>query len=385
MISNVIGQNDMRVSDSPQYLKLCSLLRERVYAGEIRPGQKIPTERDLESKYKISRTTVGKALARLRAEGVLCRIEGRKGNFVAKDHNRDEEKSLVRIARFVGLRRDSDKAVVDHGALEGVYDSFQGSDIELAVDFAGCQGGKSLDCHALVNSRNGKGVGLIVWYDPIYYEQGLLDMAKSIGMHVVFIDSYTREEESDFVVTDNIGGMHQMVDYLVGLGHRKICYVRNLSDVGRVSNRDRHTGFLRGVVENGLNLSDVEVVDIKDDFASESNKFVEKLAGENLPFTAVVANHDVIAIELEKSFLSKGIRIPEDISLAGYDDIDWSSVLPVPLTTIRQDFYGMGKEAGEILKMRLENGENHRFFKEYLPAKLIVRGSTGPAKTNINT
>jgi LacI family transcriptional regulator len=88
-----------------------------------------------------------------------------------------------------------------------------------------------------------------------------------------------------------------------------------------------------------------------------------------------MASQDSLAIELESALMRRGVKIPGDISLVGYDDIDQSALLPVPLTTIKQDFYEIGRVAANILIDELEGRDSQLLHKVFLPAKLVVRDS----------
>jgi LacI family transcriptional regulator, galactose operon repressor len=96
-------------------------------------------------------------------------------------------------------------------------------------------------------------------------------------------------------------------------------------------------------------------------------------------FTAVFAGNDLMAIGAIRSLGEAGLRVPEDVSVVGYDDIHLASLVTPALTTVRQPVYGMGQAAAEQLILQIRKGEQARHSRLVLGVDLIVRGSTGCA------
>ena len=341
-------------------------------SSQLKPGERLPSERDLEQQYGISRVTVSKAITRLRTEGLVCRKPGRKGNFVAETISTPT--SLAgKLVRFVvpGPRDKSRelKERTSHGVLEGIHDQLNGNGSDVVISFIDdCT---ESACQQMIATSQESCLGFVVWYNPHFHTEIFLKSAQAAGIPLVVVDAYPPKHEVDYVVSDNIAGGHTVVDHLVQMGHRRLCYVR--SELDRSSLRDRHTGFLRGAVDNHLDLSSIGTIEVKGDFESGAKSVVEDLLRGD--WTAVAVSQGALAIELELALLRRGVRIPDEISITSYDDIDYASLLPVPLTTVKQDFYQMGKMATEILLDRQAGRSSQRVQQMSLPTKLIVRQS----------
>jgi DNA-binding LacI/PurR family transcriptional regulator len=295
-------------------------------------------------------------------------MTGRRGRFVSKNAAASGRES--KYIKFISSMREQ-QPTLHHGSIEGVHDAIVDAGFEMVVGFA--SDFSDGDCQRLIGSDSGKCAGYIVWYNPLTFNNSFLEIIKTERVRVVFIDTCPSQIEASFVTTDNIDGTHQAVNHLVELGHHRITYVTPPTD--RTTIRDRLTGFLRGSVENKLPLTDIDVVHVGWDFKGEAEKIAETIFSRQPRPTAIVACQDLLAIELEFALLRKGIKIPDDISLVGYDDIDKSGIMPVPLTTVKQDFYEMGRVAASILIDELEMRDGQLVHKVFLPARLIVRES----------
>ena len=347
-------------------------IRKKILSGQFQTGERLPSERDLEQQYGISRVTVSKAIMRLRTEGLVCRKPGRKGNFVTEPTN--SWSSLAgKLVRFVvpGSRDKTNeyKERTSHGVLEGIHDQLNGSGSDVVVSFI--EDCTEAACQQMLAASHENSLGFVVWYNPHYHTEIFLESVQAAGMPLVVVDAYPPRHEVDYVVSDNITGGHTVVDHLVQMGHRHLCYVRSALD--RTSLRDRHTGFLRGAVDNQLDVSQIGAIEVVGDFASGIEPVVARLLEGK--WTAVAVSQDALAVELEMALLRRGVRIPEDISIASYDDIDQASLLPVPLTTVKQNFYEMGKMATEILLDRQAGRAPQRVQQVHLATELIVRQS----------
>jgi DNA-binding LacI/PurR family transcriptional regulator/biotin operon repressor len=347
-------------------------VKDRVLTGTYEPGTRLPSERNLAAQFEMSRVTIGKAITRLRAEGMLCRRPGRKGNFIA-DANGDASSVAGKLVRFVvpGPRdlKHEHRDKISHGVLEGIHDRLSSTGADVAVSFV--EDFTENACRQLISSGQEKGLGFVVWYNPHHQTDQFLSMAREADVPLVVVDAYPAGQEVDFVGSDNIAGGHQVVDHLVEMGHRKLCYVRR--ELDRSSLRDRHTGFLRGAVDNDLDLSTIGTFEVKGEFESGVEPVVEALLEGD--WTAVAVAQDALAVELQLALLKRGVRIPQDLSIASYDDIDQAKLLPAPLTTVKQDFYEMGKMATDILLDRQAGLAPRRVQRMHLSTDLVVRQS----------
>ena len=169
---------------------------------------------------------------------------------------------------------------------------------------------------------------------------------------------------------DNEHGAYLAVSHLIELGHRRIAFVS-----GPANNNDadeRLTGYTRALHEADIEL-DAKLV-VEGNFHESSGLLaVNHLFDTQQQFSAVFAANDLSAYGVRLCLYRKGIRVPDDISLVGFDDLPGSSYTTPPLTTVRQPLYDIGRIATNAL-LRLINGEPVR--GDVPPLELIVRETT---------
>ncbi|WP_040952464.1 LacI family DNA-binding transcriptional regulator [Gorillibacterium massiliense] len=186
----------------------------------------------------------------------------------------------------------------------------------------------------------------------------------------VVLDSDT--EAAVTLASDNAAGSRQAIDYLYGLGHRKIAHIAG--GRGTFAGTKRREGFEQGVSEHGLELRPEWVVEAHFDYSVESGyrAMEELLRAEERP-TAVFAAGDNLAVGAIQAAQAAGLHVPDDISVIGYDDIELARYLTPSLTTVRQDMAGLGARAAQLLIHAIENGGSKEAVIH--PVELVVRQS----------
>lgn len=191
---------------------------------------------------------------------------------------------------------------------------------------------------------------------------------------IVFIDRLGRGEHATFVKSDNMNGARQATDHLLSLGHKQIALL-----AGRTSDlagMERLVGYQQALMHAAI-APDLGLVrqsgwDINDAYETTMN-----LLAERRDFTAIVAGSDLMAIGVLRALNQHGVRVPEDVSLIGFDDVELSKFTNPPLTTMRQDRVAMGQGAVQRLIALIEGTRD--VSPLILPTQLVVRQSTGPA------
>jgi LacI family transcriptional regulator len=170
-------------------------------------------------------------------------------------------------------------------------------------------------------------------------------------------------------------GVELAVDHLVDLGHRRIVHV---DGDGWSMAADRRTGFLTALARHGLPTRDAVVPGgyLEADGAAAARALLTLPE----PPTAVVAANDRSAIGLLDVFLRAGVRVPQDISVVGYDDTELARLAHVDLTTVSQRAAEQAVRAVECAVSRLD-GERTEPAEVVLPPRLVVRGTTGPPRS----
>lgn len=187
---------------------------------------------------------------------------------------------------------------------------------------------------------------------------------------VLYDNSVSGNPRVTYVGADNRDAMLLAVSCLKALGHRKIGYLS--SALGAYIYQQRHAAFFQALEDQGLPAEpELAKVSLYPDFS----------AGEHLPeliglgCTAVICSHDLLAARALEECRERGIRVPEDLSVLGFDDLPLCETTVPPLTTIRQDRTAIGKSAFCALLSQIQGVPLSTFL---LHTELIRRGSCGP-------
>jgi LacI family transcriptional regulator, repressor for deo operon, udp, cdd, tsx, nupC, and nupG len=169
----------------------------------------------------------------------------------------------------------------------------------------------------------------------------------------------------------NISGARKATEYLIDLGHERIgCIIGPLNSV---LNRDRLKGFYQAMSSHNLIVDPVLVQEGDFSFESGFNLMMKFFAIGQLP-SAIFAANDEMAMGVIKAIKSKGLKVPEDISVLGFDNLKFSSIFEPGLTTIAQPAFEIGEKVAELL-LRLINKEEIKHEQMFLADQLIVRQS----------
>lgn len=193
------------------------------------------------------------------------------------------------------------------------------------------------------------------------------------GIPVVAMDRCLRRLEVDTVVTDNVEGSCQAVSHLLKLGHRRIGLIGG--PILATTGRERQEGYRKALLEAGLQ-PDQRLIKIGD-FKQESGYrgVCDLLAAEDPP-TAIFTSNNLMTLGALGAIRDKGLKIPDDIALVGFDDLPWAALLVCPLTTVAQPTYDLGQIAAEMLLGRIAD-KDRPIRKIKLEPTLIVRQSCG--------
>jgi len=195
------------------------------------------------------------------------------------------------------------------------------------------------------------------------------------GFDIVLLDRDPHGLKVDTVKTDNFHGGYMATEYLLNLGHSAILFIQGLSYLD--SSRERFNGYKKALKDKGIKRDDTFVLD--GDFTTKSGYSAIKryLKGHGLDFTAIFAANDQMAIGAIKALHDKGISVPEDVSVIGFDDSYMAPYVIPPLTTIKQRREEMGRVATELLLSRINSRDERKKTPRQVivPVDLIERGS----------
>lgn len=185
---------------------------------------------------------------------------------------------------------------------------------------------------------------------------------------------YVRDSEISSVYIDNVAAARAAVDYLVTLGHRDIAFIAGPSSSPICV--DREEGYHQSLERAGIVFN--EALTAVGDFSIEAGeRAIELFLSQGHAFSAVFCSNDEMAIGAMRALISRGLRVPEDVSVVGFDDIRFSRYTSPSLTTVAQPKNALGREAMTML-IELLNDPEVPPRKRVLSADLVVRGSTAP-------
>ncbi len=245
--------------------------------------------------------------------------------------------------------------------------------------------------YSLILCNSDRNLGKEAFYTNVLVEKqvdGILFLAAGVsterildlqqrGMPVVVVDRELPAANVDSVVTDNAGGGWAATRHLIDLGHQCIGHIAGPSDL-RLSEY-RSTGYCKALEEAGIAADGNQIVRGAFDFESGYRAACQLLANDKRP-TAIFACNDIMAIGAICAAAELDLRVPEDLSVVGYDDIPLASYSNPPLTTVAQPIYDMGVMAASMLLERLHDpGGTARQL--VLDVELQIRRSTAAPST----
>ncbi len=366
----------------PSYVdQITSMLEEKIREGRFRGSYWLPTERSLAEEYRVSRTRIRQALAELERRNLVIREAGCRTAI----RREIEASSVPDTSRHsIGLAIPNFPHYSGaHMIARGVQRALDGCSYRLVLS-SPC--GKTIEediqteAGILTQMASDEDIaGLIIWYNGGQANLPYLAELRSRNIPMVFVDRLPPSEfESDYVGIDNRNAAQETVEHLLELGHRRILHITNFEPVSSVY--ERMDGYRDALISRGIEIRPEYILSGEVEGLEGEELNADILAEKILSLpdrpTAIFAVTDYIAITLMKAMQSKGVRIPEDIAIAGFDDLErWSLQTPF-LTTVRQPFERIGKEAVKLLEQRIKGDRTPAYRQRLLDAQLIVREST---------
>jgi DNA-binding LacI/PurR family transcriptional regulator len=184
---------------------------------------------------------------------------------------------------------------------------------------------------------------------------------------------------TSYVGMDNEGGVGMAIEHLLALGHRRIAFIKGRADSSAAE--ERYQGYRKALRGAGISFDAALVA--QGDYTIESGhaaavRFMEL---DRLP-TAIVSANDFMAFGAMALFKERGLRVPDQISVIGFDDIFVSALPWIELTTVRPQSWQLGASAAELLLGLIGGTETNRAREIILPNELVLRATTAAARAN---
>lgn len=365
------------------YVQIYKKLLEEIKHQHYKPGDRLPTEKELSDQYNVSRITSQKAMNMLVDEGIVIRYPG-IGSFVAGGTLLEEvptDQSVQRGSRkILGLVLEAMWQSFGIGLFDGAYEKAKELGYDLVIKKS--YGNQEQEMQAIDELIDMGAEGIIIM--PVhgdYYSEEILKLVVE-KFPIVFVDRYLNGIHVPFVGSHNVEGSKQSVRYLSEQGHEYIALV-TAKDHEATTLDERKQGYIEGSIECGTRISiyDKAKCIIPHTYCpTDTTKTLEDIKTflvENSQITAVVASEYFLGTLVKKAATSLGRKIPEDLSIICFD-APHEYLGEYEFTHIRQDEERIGGEAIKILDGLIKGEESND--KLLIDTELMVGYSTGPRR-----
>ncbi len=228
------------------------------------------------------------------------------------------------------------------------------------------------EAEGLRYARENGFAGVVLWHEGGHANVDLIQTVQT-EMPVVAIDRRVPHAALDFVGTDNLQGAYEATQHLIAQGHTRIAHLTRMETTEAAA--DRLRGYQQALRDAGLEFDPRHLILVRDGGRRLDPEQMRGLfTGRDAP-TAVFLLADFWAPPVVTELRRLGLRVPEDVALVGFDDVVPPGLDDLGLTTMAQDFDGIGKTAGSLILRRLADPQAP-FATEVFPARLVVRHSS---------
>lgn len=363
----------------PKYIQLKQIIKDAIHKKGLKPGDRLPSERELMNKYKLNQVTIAQALRELVVEGVVDRVQG-SGSFVAIPKSQEVGNIfgvvIPDLADYV-LYSEIVRAIEDKGREYGYHMIVCSSDYEIDKEVTLIrQFVAKVKIKGLISRPNEKGgIG-----------KRLYSSLKNLGLPIVWILGHLEGiGDVSCVKGDDIWGGYIATKHLLELGHRRIVFIG--FNKNNTILQQRFLGAKKAFKERGKVIDNnlvKEVTIIKGRMlcgVTNTKEITKQLLRLSDTPTAFFVQGDLVARDILVAIKEEGLKVPNEISIIGYDDTIVARALDIPLTSVAPPKAEIGRKAVELLMDQIE-GKRKAFSRIELKPKLVIRESTAiPKKT----
>lgn len=352
---------------SPRYTRVRDWLLKYIEDEDLRPGDRIPSERSLAELLGLSRPTISRAVWELVEQGILTREQG-NGTFLIKRQIRQPKRRTITIGMFMPFlteeptgeitgmvttskftnlfRRENISADIVHGLLSILKEHVcrlvvhHLHALEEEVAFLNDLSPESLD-------------GAVVMPDIQPSTMSIFKKTLETGPPLVFVDRYLPDLPIDRVVSDNFGGTRDAVSHLISKGHRRIAYFTHFIEI--TSAMDREAGYRAALEDAGIPF-DPEIVcgpHIARNRWSYEYPLKHCMSLPD-PITAAFGMNDDMVWGAIMAASKLGIAVPDQLEVAGFFDAEVPRRIPFAFTRVVQARYKIGQLAAQLILDRIQ-------------------------------
>ena len=327
---------------------------------------------DIANKLGVSVVTVSNALAG--RDGVseemrkkICETAEKMGYKPSNTKSAKKKSAVQRLGKSVGILT-SERFVGARGTFyweltANISNKLSAMNVLTVYE---CVSGECENKGTLPNMITEKKVDGIFVIGQVH--RSYIEALSRIDIPLVFVDFYDSRYDIDSVNSDSYHGGYILTDYLVENGHRKIGFFGTVNATSSIN--DRFLGYVKCLLENGIEYRREWTLGDRNDHGILYDKIDFP---DEMP-TAFVCNSDETAFRVISALKSKGVRVPDDISVVGYDNYTVSSICIPTITTVEVDLDKMASESVEIMKKKLADPK-YREGRKIICGRLIVKNS----------
>lgn len=378
----------MSVNDRiPLYQQIQDYIKQVIATENMKPGDRIPTEKELMDQFRVSKITVANALTGLANEKIISRVPG-KGSFVAKEADAvlapsagEPAARLNGISEAAGLIGVIMPSIHDYFAIrlvEGIERALMNEGYRSMIILTHGKLDKEQEAIKELKSLGAEGL-LIFPIDEENYNEEILGM-KLAGFPFVLIDRYLPGVETHYIAADGRKGTQLAVEHLWELGHRDIAICSD-SPLQTVTVQERIEGYIDALKNKGALINPAHMITdfkplsvLKDAEAHPLYRYIR-----NRMVTAYISLNGRLGVQIYQMARQAGLRVPEDVSIVSFDDptsiVDEFSIF----THVKQFERDMGYRAAMKLLDVVRNREEVKHYgKMLIDPELVVRQTSGP-------
>lgn len=356
----------------PLYRQIANDIKKKITKGTLKTGDQLASQNELAVEYGVSLITIKKALADLTKEGLVSSKAG-KGTFIT---NRKTTINFTKIKTIGFVLRDLESPFFSR-ILASAEKKISGDGYNLLISSTA---GRSENEDRMIRHFLDIGVnGLIIASMSREYKASpLIRELREKNFPFVMV-SYTVDEDIPYVGTDHEDGAYIATKHLINIGYRKIGYLNGVHGDSSLLGELRKKGFLKALKQYDIEFNPEYEYKFQlghewDDYHSGYEIGLKFFKSPNRP-EAIFAFDDLVALGFQRAVLDKGLRVPQEVAIVGFDNIRRGVTAPVPLTTINQPLSDIGEIAVEMV-INMINGITVP-IRRILKPSLIVRQSCG--------
>ncbi|QLE63168.1 Transcriptional repressor of arabinoside utilization operon GntR [Furfurilactobacillus rossiae] len=361
-----------------KYQKVKDGLKEAILTGKYKVNDKLPTETELMAMYDVSHYTVRRAVGDLEGSHFIYRIQG--GGMFVQDWHKDW--SNDNDSKMIGVITTHIADYIFPDIISGIDRIISEAGYSLLI--SNTHNNHEKERKSLINMLDTKVAGLIIEPTQSALRNPNMDLYQEIKddqIPTLFINAKYPDLDFPSVTTDDKAAEERMLEYLFRMGHQSVLGVFQVDDIQGVN---RMNGFVQAYQRHPefSYQSNLIMYQSGDDFERVMGRIRIYLEQDERP-TAIACYNDRLAIQVMDYLRSNDYRVPEDVSVVGFDDYLMSQYMSPSLTTLNHEKERMGEDAGRML-IKLLNREDVQDIN-YEPDLVRRNSVVKPADATVDT